>query len=262
MRTITFASIKGGVGKTTMSVHTAAGLADLGHRTLLIDLDPQGHASTMAGFEIGPDDACAADGFGQTPRVPFSRVVQETSRKNLWVAPAGPRMAGLERELFRWGHRLQAVTRAVQELRLDLDAVVVDTPPQLNAFTEAALAAGDLVVVPVPAMAHALQGFDEIHAAWADASDGRGASMIGAINMWDRRTTATNSAMEDAFKELPVKLTRTRIPRNEALNQAGLGYELVYEFSRQSAAVGSFRDLVKELWRLAGKPSARPGRKS
>ncbi len=257
MRTIAFASIKGGVGKTTMSAHVAAGLADLGRRTLLIDLDPQGHGSTMVGFELEPEEACAADAFGATPKLSFAEVVRECPRKNLWVAPANARMATLERDLFRWGHRLQAVTRAVSSLDLDLDAVVIDTPPQLNAFTEAALAAGDLVVVPVPAMAHALQGFDEIHAAWADASGNSHARMIGTVNLWDRRTSATNKAMEDAFGDLPVKLARTRIPRNESLNQAGLGYELVYDYASSSSGAKALRELVKELWRLAGQAQKR-----
>lgn len=253
MRIISFASIKGGVGKTTMSAHVAAGLADLGHKTLLIDLDPQGHASTLLGVELTGDEPCAADAFGAVPRVAMTKVVRPTERSNLWVAPAGPRMAGLERDLFRWGHRLQAISRAVEQLDLELDAVVVDTPPQLNAFTDAALAAAQLVVVPVPAMAHALQGFDEIHAAWSDAKDGASATMIGAINLWDKRTSATNKAMDQAFAELPVKLAKSRIPRNEVINQAGLGYELVFDYAAQSPVALALRDLVKELWRTAGR---------
>ena len=253
MRIITFASIKGGVGKTTMSSHVAAGLADLGHKTLLIDLDPQGHASTMLGVELEGDDPCVADAFGAMPRHKMPEIVRATEREGLWVAPAGPRMASLERELFRWGHRLQAIPRAIASLNWDLDAVVVDTPPQLNAFSDAALAAANLVVVPVPAMAHALQGFDEIHAAWIDARDGAAGTMIGAINLWDKRTSATNKAMEQAFGELPVKLAKNRVPRNETINQAGLGYELVFDYARKSPASLALRELVKELWRMAGR---------
>lgn len=257
MRTLTFASIKGGVGKTTLAVHTAAGLADLGHRTLLIDLDPQGHATSLAGLEVAAEEPCVADAFGAAPRVRFSEIVQESPRKNLWVAPATIRMASAERGLFSWGHRLQAIPRALASLREQPDAVVVDTPPQLNAFTESALAVATVVVVPVPAMAHALQGFDEIHMAWRDASDSRGGAMIGAINMWDRRTSATNSAMEQAFKELPVRIAKSRVLRAEVLNQAGLGFELVYDYAPRSEITKCLRGLVKELWRLAGKQNKR-----
>jgi len=257
VRTFTFASIKGGVGKTTLASHIAGALADLGHETLLIDLDPQGHATSMAGLDVGPEEPCIADALGANPRAHITDVLRETARPKLWVAPANLRMISAERELFRWGHRLQAIPRALKSAPQRFEALVIDTPPQLNAFTEAALAVGQVMVVPVPAMAHALQGFDEIHAAWRDATDGKRSAMIGAVNLWDRRTSATNAAMEEAFKELPVKLAKNRIPRSEALNQAGLGFEMVYEFSRRSPSAQALRELAKELWRMAGRLNGR-----
>jgi len=253
MRTLAFASIKGGVGKTTLAVHVAAALADAGKKTLLVDLDPQGHASLMVGVEMSPDDPCVADSFGARPQKRLADVIQPTSRENLWVAPATSRMIEAERELFRWGHRLQAVPRAVSSLPYGFDALVIDTPPQLNAYTEAALATGHVVVVPVPAMAHALQGLDEIQFAWKDVSDGRAGAMVAAVNLWDRRTSATNAAMEGAFKEMPVPLARSRVLRAEALNQAGLAFEMVYEYAPASEVADCLKRLSSELWRLAGK---------
>jgi len=253
MRTMVFSSIKGGVGKTTMAVHVAAGLADSGIRTLLVDLDPQGHASLMAGVEISTDDPCVVDTFGPKPAKKLHQVVVQTERENLLVAPASSRMIDMERDLFRWGHRLQAIERSLKKWNDSVNALVIDTPPQLNAYSETALAAATMVVVPIPAMAHALQGLDEINAAWEDVTEGQGGGMVGAINMWDRRTTATNAAMEDAFKDLPIKVARNRIPRAEALNQAGLAYEMIYDYSATSPASVAFYDLTTELWRLAGK---------
>lgn len=253
MRTIAFASIKGGVGKTTLAVHAAAALARAGKRTLLLDLDPQGHASAMTGLEIEATTPCAADAFGVRPAHKLSQVIQQSPHPNLFVAPASGRMVSLERELFRWGHRLQAIPRALASLREPFEAVVVDTPPQLNAYTEAALAAGDLVVVPVPAMAHALQGLDEIRAAHQDVTDAAGGRLAVAVNLWDRRTSATNAAMDEAFADLTVPLLRARILRAEALNQAGLAYQLVFDFAPGSEVAELLTDLAGELWRLAGR---------
>jgi chromosome partitioning protein len=256
MRTLAFASIKGGVGKTTLAVHVAAALAEAGRRTLLMDLDPQGHATLMAGIEVEPEDPCTADAFGLRPQVKLGELIQPTPYENLWVAPANHRMIELERELFRWGHRLEAIPRALATVAEPFEALVLDTPPQLNAFTEAALAIGDVVVVPVPAMAHALQGLDEIKLAWMDATDQRGETMVVAVNLWDRRTTATNAAMEDAFGELDVKLARSRVLRAEALNQAGLAFELVYSYAPSSEVAQCLRDLAGELWRFAGRAAS------
>ncbi|MBN2496721.1 MAG: ParA family protein [Deltaproteobacteria bacterium] len=255
MRSLAFASIKGGVGKTTLAAHVAAALADAGRRTLLLDLDPQGHASLLAGVDPAHDAFCTADAFGLRPRARLQDVILPTARTQLFVAPATSRMASLERDLFRWGHRLQALPRAMQALAEPFDALVMDTPPQLNAFSEAALAACDLMVVPLPAMAHALQGLGEIRSAWLDVNEGRGAA-VAVVNLWDRRTTATNAAVEEAFAELEMPLARSRVLRAEALNQAGLGFALVFDYAPTSEVATCLRELAEELWRRAGRRSA------
>ncbi len=253
MRALTVASIKGGVGKTTLSCHVAAAFANRGHRTVLLDMDPQGHASAMVGVEIDPEAPCLADALIPHSRTKLVDVLEQTLVDNLMVAPATARMANLERDLFRWGHRLRAIPKALETLPEMPDALVVDTPPQLNAYTESALAVADMVLVPVPAMAHALQGLDEIHAAWRDVTDSSGGEMTIAVNLWDRRTSATNSAMDEAYGDLPVPVLKSRILRAEVLNQAGLNLELVYDYAPKSEVAQCLRDLASEIWRRAGK---------
>src|SRR5690349_13411646 len=100
MPSIALATIKGGVGKTTLSVHVAAALADLGRRVLFLDLDPQAHGSLVLGLEPG-DRPCLGDALGFRPRHRLDDVVvRAPKRENLFIAPAALRMAALERELF------------------------------------------------------------------------------------------------------------------------------------------------------------------
>lgn len=251
MPMIAFSTIKGGVGKTTLCVHVAAALADAGHRVLLLDLDPQAHASLVLGLEPG-DIPCVGDALGPRPRRRLDEVVVASARRpTLFIAPAHPRMAAQERELFQWGHRLQALPRALKTLGWTPDVLVVDTPPSLGAYTEAVLHHADVVVAPVPTGAFALQGLGEIETAWKDIREG-GGELVAVVNLWDRRTKATNDAMDGALQESTVPVLPMRIPRSEAINQAGLGYEVVFDTSPGSPGVEELRALAAELGRRAG----------
>ncbi len=251
MRSIAFATIKGGVGKTTLAVHTAAALADEGHRVLFLDFDPQAHGSLVLGLEP-MDRPCLGDAFGPKPRHTLAEVVQPAPRRpNLFIAPSCTRMAALERELFGWGRRLDAIPRALTGLGWRPDVIVADTPPAIGAFTEAVLASADVVVAPVPTGAFALQGLTEIENAWRGLHE-RGGSLVAVVNLWDRRTQATNEAMEGALAELSVPVLRSRVPRSESINQAGLGYEVVFDTGPTAPGVSELRALARELAELAG----------
>lgn len=247
---IAFATIKGGVGKTTLSVHTATALADSGRKVLFLDFDPQAHASMVLGLD-GADRPCLADAFGAKPRHPLSEVVVASARRpNLFIAPASLRMAAMERELYQWGHRLQAIPRALKTLGWEPEVIVADTPPSIGAYTEAVLAFVDLVVAPVPTGAFALQGLTEIENAWRETREG-GGQLVVAVNMWDRRTTATNEAMEGALEQLSAPVLKTRIPRSESINQAGLAYEVVFDQGPAAPGVEELRMMANDLLRRA-----------
>ncbi|WAS83368.1 MULTISPECIES: ParA family protein [unclassified Corallococcus] len=192
------------------------------------------------------------EAFGPRPKHKLDEiVVASPKRPGLFIAPGAPRMAALERELFGWGHRLQAIPRALKTLSWTPDVVVVDTPPSIGAFTEAVLACADVVVAPVPTGAFALQGLGEIETAWRDVRE-EGGQLVAAVNLWDRRTPATNVAMEEALKDVTVPVLKARIPRSEAINQAGLGYEVVFDMSPSAAGAEELRAMARELAKLAG----------
>jgi chromosome partitioning protein len=256
MSSIAFSTIKGGVGKTTLSVHVAAAHADQGRNVLFLDLDPQAHASLALGLEPA-DRPCVADAMGPRPKHKLSDVVvRSPKRDNLYIAPAALRMAVQERDLYHWGHRLQAIPRALATLGWKPDLVVIDTPPAIGPFTEAVMNYVDCVVAPVPTGAFALQGLSEIETTWRQVREG-GGQLVVVVNMYDRRTSATNLAMEGALKELTVPVLKMRIPRSEAINQAGLAYEVVFDNAPGASGVEELRALAQELGRRVGLPAVR-----
>lgn len=253
MRSMAFGTIKGGVGKTTLAIHVASCLADQGRTVLFLDLDPQAHGSLALGLDEG-DRPCVADAFGPRPRHRLADVVVPSpKRENLFIAPASLRMAAAERDLYHWGHRLQALPRALATLGWEPDVVVVDTPPSIGAYTETVMASVDILVAPVPTGAFALQGLTELESAWRMARES-GGELVVTVNMVDRRTSATNAAMEDALKQLTVPVLRTRIPRSEAINQAGLAYEVVFDTAAGASGVKELRALTQELAKRVGLP--------
>ncbi len=131
------------------------------------------------------------------------------------------------------------------------DVLIADTPPSIGAFTEAGLAYSDLVVAPVPTGAFALQGLGEIETAWRDVRE-QGGELVAVVNVWDRRIPATNEAMDGALKESTVPVLRARIPRSESINQAGLGYEVVFDTSPHASGVEELRALAQELAKRVG----------
>jgi chromosome partitioning protein len=254
MASIAFSTIKGGVGKTTLAAHVAAALADMGKKVLFLDLDPQGHASMVLGLE-GGERPCLGDSFGPRPKHSLDKVVvQSPKRPTLHIAPACLRMAAMERELYQWGHRLDAIPRALKTLSWKPDVVIADTPPSIGAYTEAVLSYVDIVVAPVPTGAFALQGLAEIEGAWKDVRED-GGQLVVVVNQWDQRTKATNEAMQGALAELKVPVLEARVPRSEAINQAGLGYEVVFDTSPNANGVEELRAVARELHQRAVKAS-------
>ena len=253
MRIITLATIKGGVGKTVLSAHIAAAFAEQGKATLLVDLDPQGHATLLCGVDADPDAPCVGDALLRGQHERLAELIINDVRPNLSLAPAVLRMALQERQLYPWALRLRALAKALSALEPKPEAVVIDTAPHLGAFTEAALHVADLTLAPIPALAGSLQGFGDLRAAWEEMQDGKGGVLGAAINLWDGRTKATNAAVLTAIEDLDARLLKTRIPKAEPINQAALGHNLIFDAAPKHPAVGLFQELAAEVWAVAGE---------
>ena len=251
MKIVTCGTIKGGVGKTVISAHVAAALADMGRKTLLMDLDPQGHATLLLGVDLDPEARCVGEALMQGASSKLRGTILREIRPNLAVAPGIIRMAMMERQLYAWGLRVRAVQKALETLGDEQpDIVIIDTPPHLGAFTEAALHAADLTIAPIPALAGSLQGFGDLQSAWSELQDGRGGILAAVVNLLDARTTATNSAVCAAMEDMKLRVLKTQVPKAEPINQAALEHSLLFDTLPRHPACEVFRELAQEIWNI------------
>lgn len=211
---------KGGVGKTTTVINLAAYLALSGTRTLVVDLDPQGNASTGLGADRGASGTIYE---ALIDRVAISEIVQRTSIPGLDLVPATPRLAGAEVELVGVAareHRLAASLAAVDQ---GYDRVLVDCPPSLGLLTVNALTAADGVLIPIQAEFFAMEGLGNLvnTIRLIRSSLNPRLEIEGVvITMFDRRTRLSAQVADEVRRHLDGTVYDTVVPRSVRLSEA------------------------------------------
>ena len=159
-RIIAIANQKGGVGKTTTSVNLSACLAYLGKKVLLVDIDPQGNASSGVGVSKGEINQCIYDVL--IDDVSVLDIILETKVENLYIVPATISLAGAEIELVSTISREVRLKKALQEVKDQYDYIIIDCPPSLGLLTINSLTASDAVIIPVQCEYYALEGLSQL----------------------------------------------------------------------------------------------------
>ena len=247
-RIIAIANQKGGVGKTTTTVNLGAALADMGWRTLLVDLDPQGNASTGVGIENRGLERSMYHVMLHDE--PLENVVEPTDVKNLFVAPASLDLAGAEIELVPAFSREQRLKRAIEAVLDDYDYVLIDCPPSLGLLTVNGLAAAREVLVPIQCEYYALEGLGQllrnVDLVKRNLNPELDVSTILCV-MYDARTNLAGMVVSEVREHFGDKVLRTVIPRTVRLSEAPSFGQPITTFDPKSRGALAYRDAAKEV---------------
>ncbi len=248
VRIIAVANQKGGVGKTTTTINLGACLADIGYRTLLIDLDPQGNATTGLGINIRDLQSSMYDVIIHD--MPIIDCIESTSVRNLFIAPSNLDLAGAEIELVPAFSRELKLRRALDEVRSEYDYILIDCPPSLGLLTVNGLAAATEVLVPIQCEYYALEGLSQllknVTLVQKNLNPVLEVSTIILV-MYDARTKLSDQVATEVRKHFGPKVCRTVVPRTVRLSEAPSFGQAIIEFDPSSRGAIAYRQLAKEV---------------
>jgi chromosome partitioning protein len=251
-RVLAIANQKGGVGKTTTAVNLGAALAEAGFRVLVVDLDPQGNATT--GLGLNPRDVNGSIYDVILNDRALEDCVEPTSLKNLFVAPATIDLAGAEIELVPQMSRELRLKRAIDSVREQYDLVLIDCPPSLGLLTVNGLAAADDVIVPIQCEYYALEGLGQLlrNVGLVQSNLNRSLEVRGIVlTMYDGRTKLADQVEAEVREYFGPKVYRTVVPRTVRLSEAPSFGQPIIVFDSASRGARAYRDLAKEVSRGA-----------
>jgi chromosome partitioning protein len=252
-KTLAIANQKGGVGKTTTAVNLASLLAAYGHRTLLVDLDPQGNASMGLGFgrERTERNTYHVLMDGEDVR----EIIQATQVEKLGLLPASIDLTGAELELADVQGRETVLREALLPVKRDYEFILIDCPPSLGLLTLNGLTAADGVLIPVQAEFYALAGVALLlnTLAGVQASFNEGLRVEGAlITMVDSRATLNQQVINELREMFRERVFETVVPRNVRLAEAPSHGQPIHLYDRASKGAQAYQALAMEVLNRSG----------
>lgn len=248
---IALANQKGGVGKTTTTINLAAGLAEQGARVLLVDIDPQGNASTGLGIEPSLRTRTTYDLLVE--ELPVADVVQQTSFPNIWICPANADLSSSDMELVANEKRSFLLRDALRDPSIGafgFDFILIDCPPSLSLLTINALVASDSVLVPLQSEFFALEGLSQLMLTIREVRQAANPDLRiegVVLTMHDGRNRLAQQVESDARENLGELVFRTVVPRNVRVSEAP-SYSLpVLAYDSTSKGSEAYRALTGEL---------------
>src|SRR6201987_1661261 len=258
MKIVAIANQKGGVGKTTTAVNLGAALAELGHRILIVDLDPQANATSSFGLEGIEQISLYEPLLGEAS---ITDKIFPTRIDNLFIVPADLDLAGAEVEIARMPNHLTRLASALSTLRSDetFDLVLLDCPPSLGILMTNALAAADEILTPIQCEYFALEGLVKIVRVVEQVRDSGANDQveIGGIvmTMFDSRTNLSEQVVNEVRQHFGERVYRTVVPRTVRLSEAPSFGKSILEYDSSGVGAAAYRNLAREFIKRHSAPA-------
>lgn len=239
---------KGGVGKTTTSVNLATGLSIIGHKTLLVDTDPQGNATSGVGIDRRSTTISTYNLLIED--IKTNEGIIKTEFENLDIIPSSVDLSGAEIELIELEQRVFRLKNALSQVRGEYDFIIIDCPPSLGLVTTNALCASDTILVPIQCEYYALEGLSQLMNTVRIVKRQYN-SMIDIegvlLTMYDGRLNLTQQVVQEVKKYFPKKVFSTVIPRTVRLSEAPSFGKPIQYFDKSSKGAIAYNELAKEI---------------
>lgn len=245
---IAIANQKGGVGKTTTSVNLGAGMATLGKRVLLVDIDPQGNTTSGVGVNKADVANCIYDIL--INEADPHETILETQIEGLHIIPATIQLAGAEIELVSTISRELKLKKALNAVKANYDYIIIDCPPSLGILTINSLTAADSVIIPIQCEYYALEGLSQLlnTVRLVQKNLNPHLKIEGVLlTMLDARTNLGIQVIEEVKKYFQEKVYKTIIPRNVRLSEAPSHGQSIITYDSRSKGAEVYLELAKEV---------------